>query len=415
MPVAAPLREGFSTGTAATGAALAALRLLLEGRAPASVRVPLPPFRPASDAEASAVCSFAGQCPRGTLVLQPEVCAPGPAPCLSPDWLAALTGQDAGPGLRETPAAHASIRKDGGDDPDATSGALITATVLMPASAPAAAPPHPDAPAFIRLEGGPGVGRATLPGLPIAVGQAAINPVPEAQIRFALGQTAARLGMGGRPCPPLLVVISVQDGESMARHTLNPRLGIVGGISILGTQGTVRPYSHEAWKATILQGLRVAQATGCRSLCLSTGRRSERLLMARYPALPPQGFVQAADFVHFSLEAASRGDFDQIIWGCFFGKLLKLTQGHGHTHAHACALEMSALAAHCRTHDAACAEAVGRCLTAAHALELILADAASEPILTELVQQAATTLSGFAGRAVRVHLFHIDGRELIST
>ena len=203
-------------------------------------------------------------------------------------------------------------------------------------------------------------------------------------------------------------------GADIARHTFNPRLGIVGGISILGTQGTVRPYSHAAWRATIEQGLRVALATGCRTVCLSTGRRSEKLLMARYPDLAPQCFVQAADFAEFSLREAGSLPFERLVWGCFFGKLAKLAQGHAYTHARDADLDMAALAELCRKAGAACAPAVAACVTAAHALELLLADPAGADALAVVARLAAQTARNFAGRPVALHLFHTDGRELLA-
>ena len=214
--------------------------------------------------------------------------------------------------------------------------------------------------------------------------------------------------------PALTVVISVPGGEELARHTLNPRLGIQGGISILGTQGTVRPYSHAAWRATVAQGLSVARATGCRTVCLSTGRRSEVLLMRRYPTLPEQAFVQAADFARFSLSEAGRLPLERLVWGCFFGKLAKLAQGLEYTHAREAPLDMAALATLCAEAGAACAPAVARCVTAAHALELLLADPAGDAALAAVGARAAATARRFAGRAVTLHLFHTDGRELLT-
>lgn len=407
------LREGFTTGTAATGAALAALILLRTGRAPQSVHVPLPPFMPADGEE-----SFSGRCARDWRVLSVTRCSAGLAPELTEGPLPQpeprpTPGRASGTGEHDAfRAAHACILKDGGDDPDATSGALITASVILrDCPAPPLPPEDED---FTRIEGGPGVGRVTLPGLPLPVGAAAINPVPQEQIRFALGREAARLTAPGTPCPPLTVIISVPRGADMARHTFNPRLGIVGGISILGTQGTVRPYSHAAWRATIEQGLRVALATGCRTVCLSTGRRSERLLMARYPELTPQCFIQAADFAEFSLRQAGSLPFDRLIWGCFFGKLVKLAQGHAYTHARDADLDMAALAELCHNAGVARAPAVAACVTAAHALELLLADPAGPDALAAVAQQAARTAQNFAGRPVVLHLFHTDGRELLT-
>lgn len=391
---AAPLREGFTTGSAATGAALAALTLLLRHAAPTTVSVPLPPITPQAPGPAGAP---GPELPRAWMDLPVAFCAHGPAP-----ELAALP--HATP--RALPGAHARVRKDGGDDPDATNGALITATVFLRSPA---APPHD-----LRLEAGPGVGRATLPGLPVAVGAPAINPGPRAQLRFALRRALDDMTAEGAERPALDVILSVPGGEELARHTLNPRLGITGGISILGTQGTVRPYSHAAWRAAVAQGLSVAAATGCRAICLSTGRRSERLLMRRYPELPPQAFVQAADFARFSLAAAGALPLERLVWGCFFGKLAKLAQGLEYTHAREAPLDMAALAALCREAGAACAPEISRAVTAAHALELLLADTAAPAALAAVGARAAATARRFAGRPVTLHLFHTDGRELLT-
>lgn len=409
------LREGFTTGSAATGAALAALHLLRHGYAPRTVRVPLPPFATATQGTACGQPQ-----PRDWLNLTIECCCLGPAPELAASW-ASNSFEHCDPPPQDTiRCAHASIVKDGGDDPDATSGARITATVVESAL------PHENAevaaPGNIIIKGGPGVGRVTLPGLPVPVGQAAINPVPRQQISLALQEQeldfARRQAQAHTPAhtrkTALTVFVSVPQGLALAQKTFNPRLGIEGGISILGTQGTVRPYSHDAWKATIEQGLAVAAATGCRTVCLTTGRRSERLLMERYPQLPQRCFVQVADFAQFSLQAAGAMDFERIVWGCFFGKLVKLAQGHAYTHAKDSTLDMLALAQQAEAANAACAAAVGRCITAAHALELLLADAAGPCVIELVAQQAAQTARNFAGQAVGLHLFHTDGRELLA-
>ena len=403
------LREGFTTGSAATGAALAALQLLRRGCAPATVRVPLPPF---ANAPQAGLCGLPA--PRGWLELPVAHCLPGPAPELTAAWAANNFACCDPPPQGMVRSAHASIIKDGGDDPDATSGACITATVVeSPAQCDRAAVAEP---ANIIIMGGPGVGRITLPGLPVPVGQAAINPVPRQQISLALrAQECDRADNSARAAQTVLTVfVSVPQGLELAQKTFNPRLGIEGGISILGTQGTVRPYSHAAWKATIEQGLAVAAATGCRTVCLTTGRRSERLLMERYPHLPERCFVQVADFAQFSLHAAGALDFDHIVWGCFFGKLVKLAQGHAYTHAKDSTLDMQALAQQSRRASAACADEVARCITAAHALELLLADAAGPHVLNLVAQQAVQTARTFAGQAVGLHLFHTDGRELLA-
>ena len=403
------LREGFTTGSAATGAALAALQLLRHGSAPATVRVPLPPFaRPPQGT------GWGQPEPRGWLELPVANCLTGPAPELAARWASNSFEFCDPPPQGVIRSAHASIIKDGGDDPDATSGACITATVVE-SVAPALGTEVADHGNII-IKGGPGVGRITLPGLPVAVGQAAINPVPRQQISLALraqehDQASTPTGAAQTV---LTVFVSVPQGLELAQKTFNPRLGIEGGISILGTQGTVRPFSHAAWKATIGQGLDVAAATGCRTVCLTTGRRSERLLMERYPHLPERAFVQVADFAQFSLHAAGTAGFEQIVWGCFFGKLVKLAQGHAYTHAKDSTLDMWALAQQAQSADAACAEAVARCITAAHALDLLLADAAGPQVLNAVAQQAMQTARTFAGQAVGLHLFHTDGRELLA-
>ena len=397
------LREGFTTGSAATGAALAALQLLCHGCAPDTVRVPLPPF--ASPQQGG---NGVQPEPRGWLVLPVANCDSGPAPELAARWAANNFEHCDPPPQGIIRSAHASIIKDGGDDPDATSGARITATVvesILPQNREEVAEPG-----NIIIKGGSGVGRVTLPGLPVPVGQAAINPVPRQQIGLALQAQKYASADSTR----LTVFVSVPLGSELAQKTFNPRLGIEGGISILGTQGTVRPYSHAAWKATIEQGLAVATATGCRTLCLTTGRRSERLLMERYPQLPERCFVQVADFAQFSLNAAGAINFERIVWGCFFGKLVKLAQGHTYTHAKDSTLDMQALAQLAQAAKARCASEVARCITAAHALELLLADAAGPRVIEQVARLAMQTAQNFSGQAVSLHLFHTDGRELLA-
>lgn len=136
--------------------------------------------------------------------------------------------------------------------------------------------------------------------------------------------------------------------------------------------------------------------------------------MARYPELAPRCFVQAADFAEFSLRAAGALPFKRLVWGCFFGKLVKLAQGHAYTHARDAELDMAALAHLCNEAGTACAPAVARCVTASHALELLLADPAGSDALAAVIRRAAQTAWAFAGRPVSLHLFHTDGRELMA-
>ena len=378
------LREGFTTGSAATGAVLAALSLLVTGEAPTRVAVPLPPFAPD------------GQ-PRDWLTLAVAHCAAQPAPCL-----------DASAFPREG-VAHATIIKDGGDDPDVTSGLPVNATVALAAMPDCQMAGHRPR---IALHGGPGVGRVTLPGLPVPVGEAAINPGPAEQIRRAIWLWLETRGL---PCPELDVTISVEGGAAVAAKTFNPRLGIVGGISILGTQGTVRPFSHEAFRATILEGLAVAQRVDPSCVCLTTGRRSEKLLMQALPHVAAHNFVQVADFAQFALEQAGTHGFARIVWGCFFGKLLKLAQGLPNTHAHEGLMDMTLLTGLCRELGGVSDEglaAIASATTAAQALELLLAEPGAASILARIAAQAGSVASRFAGQRVELFLFHTDGRLL---
>ena len=365
------IREGFTTGSAATAAACAAVSLLCGQACRQRISIPLPPFD-----------------------LSPPRCLEIPI------HEARLLPE----------GAMAAVIKDGGDDPDATHRARIEAIVRFDASLPALT---------VHIDGGVGVGRVTLPGLPLPVGEAAINPVPRQQICRAVREIL--VNSSRTPRYGVRIVISVPDGGRIARHTLNPRLGIIGGISILGTYGTVKAFSHEAWQSAILQGMDVALANplprqkGLPALCLSTGRRSERLLMARYPALPPLCFIQAADHVAFSLNAATQRAFTPLAWGCFFGKLVKLAQGMPYTHAHSAPLDTSLIA---RCYAAVCAAPdmraqLAACNTANQALDLLLTTTGGLEAIAGIVRLAKEQAQAFAGGPVNIHLFHTDGRELV--
>jgi cobalt-precorrin-5B (C1)-methyltransferase len=216
--------------------------------------------------------------------------------------------------------------KDAGDDPDVTHGAEIQATVEWNA-APGVA-----------LVGGPGVGTVTKPGLAVEVGQPAINPVPRRMI------TQAVLAELGERAQGIKVTISVPGGEELARRTLNPRLGIVGGISILGTTGIVQPYSQAAYRATIFVALKVAASNGLSQVVLSTGTRSEDYARARYPGWPELSFVQVGDHMGYALKQARRFKFGRVVMAGMIGKLSKLAQGRFETHVSQGEVDMSFLA-----------------------------------------------------------------------
>ena len=210
--------------------------------------------------------------------------------------------------------AECCVIKDAGDDPDITNGAEICAAVSWMGKP------------GVHIEGGPGVGTITRPGLEVTVGLAAINPVPHRMIITEVKDAAAgRLTRRG-----IKVTISVPAGMELAKRTLNGRLGIVGGISILGTTGIVIPYSVNAYKSCISQALDVAAACGCREAVLTTGRRSEKFAQQNL-ALPGECYVLAGDYIGFSLKECARRPLKKaVIWG-MPGKISKLAAGSLYT------------------------------------------------------------------------------------
>lgn len=294
------------------------------------------------------------------------------------------SGQDSG-----QYKAVAGVVKDGGDDPDVTHEALIEAEVMpldfFMASEElrglATSPPIV-MPSGISLFAGAGVGLATLPGLPVAVGEAAINPEPRKQIAAAVWEQRQKSPRWRNI--PLAVIIRVRDGAVIAQKTLNPRLGIVGGISILGTRGIVRPFSHEAWEEAVRQSLRVGKALGLEGVALCTGRRSEELVRRDFPLWPEQAFIQAADYVASALSEAGRLGFKEVVWACFWGKLVKLAQGLANTHARSAPLDLGFLADESALFSLSLAEKIRNANTAMEALAYI--QEAGEPCSTHLIQ-----------------------------
>lgn len=264
----APLRRGYTTGACAAAAAKGAALLLITGEAAASVELYLP-------------AGF-----RHTFELT--------------GWQ--REGDD---------AATCATVKDAGDDPDATHRVRIEATVSWL--------DHP----VVEIDGGRGVGRVTKPGLPVAVGEAAINPVPRRMIREAVSEVLEAHGAARG----LRIVISVPEGEAIARKTLNPRLGILGGISILGTRGVVTPFSTEAYQASIVQAISVAAATGNGQLVLTTGGSSEKHAQAMFTELPEEAFIQMGEYVGFSLGHAKAYGFHKVTLVGMAGKYSKVAQG----------------------------------------------------------------------------------------
>jgi len=353
--------------------------------------------------------------------------------------------------------AEASVIKDGGDDPDVTHKAEIGVKLWavrsysgLPGLLPQ--PQSMESPAAaICVFGGEGVGRVTKPGLPVVVGEPAINPVPRQMLSRNLAEELRR----GDPCKVsrslatrvrelakntrqeamqpsvvlplaglaekfsglvLAVEVWVKDGEKLAARTLNPRLGIVGGISILGTTGLVKPFSHQAYEETIHSALSVAASNNCRQVVLSTGGKSERLAMRVCPDLPAEAFVQIADFYAFSLMEAQKAGFLSVVHSVFFGKLIKMAQGHDYTHAHKSSLDLdlvSKLARDGGHNDALCRQ-LAEANTARHALELLRAEEASEVIDAVAALALKNSVRLTANQmAIRLLLFDYDGALLV--
>ncbi|MBQ6472758.1 MAG: cobalt-precorrin-5B (C(1))-methyltransferase [Victivallales bacterium] len=221
----------------------------------------------------------------------------------------------------------AAVVKDGGDDPDVTSGCEIVVR-LDPFDGGVQESDHQEEGEDLLLvvRGGEGVGVATRPGLAIAPGKSAINPVP----RRMLLRNLAMAGAQGR----LLVTVSVPKGREVAGRTLNPTLGIVGGISIIGTSGIVRPYSNEAYAATIALQLRSVAASGGRQAAVTTGTRSAAAVARDFPHLPPEAIIGIADFIQVAVRAAATAGLQTLIVACMPGKLFKYACGETNTHAH---------------------------------------------------------------------------------
>ncbi len=228
------------------------------------------------------------------------------------------------------------VVKDAGDDPDITNGAEVHALVRL----------NPPLPPFVKggssvlIEGGTGIGRITKPGLAIPPGEWAINPVPLRMIEQSVGGVLSEFKIQNSE---FKIIISIPDGAERARKTLNARLGIIGGLSILGTTGIVRPISAKAWTDTIDASLDVARACGCETVVLSTGRSSEMAAQKHLSPLPEEACIMMGDHVAYALRACATRGFLQPIIACQFAKMLKIACGHENTHAAASDLDLAVL------------------------------------------------------------------------
>src|SRR6478735_9406372 len=282
----APLRRGWTTGACAAAAARAAFAALLTGRFPDPVTIRLP----------------GGQTPSFALALAEQA-----------------TGK-----------ARAGIVKDAGDDPDVTHGALIVAELAW--AAPGSG---------VRFRAGEGVGTVTRAGLPLAPGEPAINPAPRAMIREQLDDVAEA---NGAPPPDVTVTIAIPCVEALAEKTMNRRLGIVGGLSVLGTTGIVVPYSCASWIHAIHRGIDVARAAGLGHIAAATGATSERAVQRLYD-LPDHGLIDMGDFVGGTLKYLRRHPIARLTIAGGFGKLSKLAGGAMDLHSGRSEVDREQLAA----------------------------------------------------------------------
>ena len=289
--------------------------------------------------------------------------------------------------------AEAVVVKDAGDDPDVTHGAHLTATVSWL--------PRPG----LELDGGVGVGVVTRPGLGLEVGGPAINPVPRQMIR---DNVAAAVDLDARG---LRVVISVPDGELRARKTTNARLGILGGISILGTTGVVRPFSTESWRASVVQAVDVLAAQGLSTLVLATGGRTEKAAMRLLPDLSDTCFVEVGDFTGAALRQAADRGLREVVFVGMAGKLTKLAGGVLMTHYTRSRVDLTVLA---EISPEPLREQVLAANTARHAYELWDAAGVLRPSGDALCARVADVLTRFGGLPARVAMVDPEGARVVA-
>jgi cobalt-precorrin-5B (C1)-methyltransferase len=295
---------------------------------------------------------------------------------------------------------RAAVIKDAGDDPDVTHLAHLTVTaVWLPGDRP---------PGTVDLHAGTGVGTVTLPGLGLPVGAPAINPVPARMIRAAVAEVTNR---------PVALTVSVPGGEAMAARTSNARLGIMGGISILGTTGIVRPFSTASWRASVVQQVDVAAAQGLDHLVLSTGGRTDAAAHRLLPHLPPVCFVEVGDFTGIALRRAAAARMSRVTFVGMAGKITKLAAGVLMTHYRRSKVDSQLLVEVARLTGAGAdvEQAATATATARHFTETCLAAGRLEP-LAELCRGAAAACAAFVNGALAVEVIMVDfdGAEVIA-
>lgn len=268
-----PLRDGFTTGTSATAAAKGALKALFSQELQTNVEVQLPIDKVLNIPIHH--CEF------------------------------------------DRNFASCSVIKDAGDDPDITDGAEIGCRVELTKERE------------IIFKGGEGVGTVTLPGLQLEVGEPAINPVPRKMMRDALNKLLCDHDM---ECG-VSVTVFIVDGQILAKRTLNERVGIMNGLSILGTTGIVKPYSVSSYIASITQGIDVALANGITELVINSGGRSEKYLRELFQNYPEQAFVHYGNWIGETLKKIHDEPIEKVSIGMMLGKAVKLAKGYTDTHS----------------------------------------------------------------------------------
>ncbi|MEL6957550.1 MAG: cobalt-precorrin-5B (C(1))-methyltransferase [Pseudomonadota bacterium] len=334
------LRRGWTTGACATAATKAALEGVWAGGVPDRVQITLPK---------------------------------GETPTF--DVVDSATGEG---------WAEAAIQKDAGDDPDVTHGAIIRVRVAASSGG-------------VVFKAGEGVGTVTKPGLPLAVGEPAINPVPRAMMDEVVAEAAVAFNHS----PDVTITVSVPGGEALALKTWNPRLGIEGGISILGTTGIVRPFSCAAWIASIHRGIDVARANGLAHVAGCTGNTSEKVVQGMFD-LPDHAMLDMGDFagglLKYLARAPESNPVKTITLGGGIGKFTKLAQGHRDLHSGRSQIDFVALAAELGEPD------VAKMNTALQAYETI-----GVPYAQWVARNARKTAEDILkGSDIRVHVVVID-------
>jgi cobalt-precorrin-5B (C1)-methyltransferase len=292
--------------------------------------------------------------------------------------------------------------KDSGDDPDVTHGAEIQ-TFVSWSEQPG-----------ISIQGGVGVGRVTKPGLPVPVGEAAINPGPRRLITQVVSRFAGELldesGVN--------IEIRVPDGEKLAQETMNPRLGIVGGISILGNTGILKPFSNSAYRASIYTEIKVAKSNGLENVVLTTGSRSEKYAMGYYPQWDEMAFIQVGDHVGYALKQCRRLGISNVVVSGMVGKISKLAQGRMQTHVSQGQVDMDFLG-EVGGQLGADEETVAHIKAAntAHHVQKILSKANIDGLEEVLVTLAAQSCFEYAGSlgSLQVLMFSIQGELFAET